>query len=193
MDAEQIHVNLTVASAFEEMRVRYFLGGSMASSAHGVYRATNDADFVAALLPSHASILVGILGDAFYADEPAIRAAIEQQASFNLIHLESMLKIDVFVLKSDAFSKSQILRCTKVPLAEPPAPEIFLASPEDTILAKLDWYRQGGKTSEQQWKDILGVLKVQAERLDQVYLREWAAELRITDLLEHAFDDAGIG
>ena len=72
MDAEQVQVNLTIASAFGEMRVRYFLGGSMASSAYGIYRVTNDVDFVAALLPSHASRLVGILGDTFYADEPAI-------------------------------------------------------------------------------------------------------------------------
>ena len=192
MDTEQLDVSLTVVSAFDELNVPYFLGGSMASSAHGIYRATNDADFVADLRPTHASKLVGLIGGGFYADEPSILSAIRSRRSFNLIHLETMLKVDVFVLKDDPFSQGQMARRTLVPISKPPAPELYLASPEDTVLAKLDWYRKGGGTSDRQWNDILGVLKVQADRLDRDYLEHWAGELSVTDLLSRALDDAGL-
>jgi hypothetical protein len=98
MESEQLEVTLTVARAFDELSVPYFLGGSMASSAHGIYRATNDADFVADLRPTHAPKLVGLLGEGFYADEPSILNAIQNRRSFNLIHLETMLKVDIFVM-----------------------------------------------------------------------------------------------
>jgi hypothetical protein len=67
-----------------------------------------------------------------------------------------------------------------------------MASPEGTILNKLEWYRMGGEVSDRQWNDILGVLKVQGTSLDMVYLQRWAANLNVTDLLERALVDAGL-
>ena len=192
MNAEQIEVNLRIARVFEELGVPYFIGGSMASSVHGIYRATNDADFIADLKLEHVSALISSLGTDFYAAEDAIRTAVRQRQSFNLIHLNTMLKVDVFVMKTAPFSMEEMARRGLVPIGAPPAPQLYVASPEDTVLSKLQWYRRAGESSDRQWGDILGVLKVQRETIDQDYLRRWAAALSISDLLERAFDEAGL-
>ncbi len=67
-----------------------------------------------------------------------------------------------------------------------PQVEVSVASAEDTLLAKLEWYRMGGEVSERQWRDVLGALKVQAGALDLEYLHRWASELGVDDLLERA-------
>lgn len=180
-----------VAKAFEQLNVEYLIGGSVASSVYGEPRATRDVDFVARISGKHAAPFVELLGSQFYADTSAVLSAIQNQSSFNVIHLETMVKVDVFVAKRDRFGNSQVMRRRRKSVGQPPAAEFFLASPEDTILAKLDWYRQGGSTSDRQWNDILGVLKVQGDALDRAYLDEWARELKLTDLLRQAREDAG--
>jgi len=117
--------------------------------------------------------------------------AIQNQSSFNLIHLETVTKVDVFVRWRDPFGQSQFARRQKKTIAGGQPLEFFFASPEDTVLSKLQWYRTGGSVSDQQWRDVLGVLKIQGERLDQGYLSQWARELGLTDLLERALTDAG--
>ena len=192
MDTEQTQVNLLVVRAFESLRIPYYLGGSMASSIHGIYRATADADFVAAVRPHHAEPLVAILHPAFYADLEAIRTAAASSRSFNVIHLETMLKVDVFVARTDPFSLMQMRRRVFQAVSADDRIKIHVASAEDTVLAKLQWYREGGEVSDRQWNDVLGVLKVQGPTLDRAYLREWALELKLTDLLCRALDDAGL-
>lgn len=137
MEPEQTQVSLLVVQAFEQLRVPYFLGGSMASSVHGIYRATADADFVAALRSHQAEPLVRLLQPAFYADLEAIRSAIASCRSFNVIHLDSMLKVDVFVLSAAPFHLTQMRR--RVLQAATPDGQIkfYVASAEDTVLAKL--------------------------------------------------------
>lgn len=182
-----------VIDAFRELGVEYFIGGSVASGVLGEPRQTLDADVVAALLGRHAAPLVERLEKTYYADLPAIIEAIERQGSFNLIHLDSMVKIDVYVSWRSEFARSQFERRIRANLSDAASPlEVYLASSEDTVLAKLDWYRQGGGVSDRQWRDVLGVLKVQAGNLDLDYLRQWAARLSLTDLLQRAFVDAGI-
>jgi hypothetical protein len=192
MDAEQTAVNLLVVQAFDALRVPYFLGGSMASSVHGIYRATADADFVAALRPHHAEPLVRLLQPVFYADLQAIRAAIGTARSFNLIHFDSMLKVDVFVASTTPFHLMQMRRRVRQAATPDGRTTFYVASPEDTILAKLQWYRETGEVSDRQWNDVLGVLKVQGKTLDRGYLDEWAKELGLTDLFRRALDDAGL-
>ena len=77
-------------------------------------------------------------------------------------------------------------------IATDPERTAYVATAEDTILAKLEWYRMGGGVSERQWRDVLGVMKVQADRLDLAYLRQWADQLNVSDLLERALTEAGI-
>ena len=191
MNSEQSEVNFIVAGVFERLSIPYFLGGSMASSAHGIYRATNDTDFIADLRLEHVRPFVDLLGPDFYAHEPAIRDAVRERRSFNVIHQDTMLKIDVFVLKADGFSSSQMQRRLLVPVGASSA-SLYLATAEDTVLSKLDWYRRTGASSERQWNDILGVLKVQEYRLDRTYLSEWAEKLNLSALLDRALREAGL-
>ncbi|MGA2747827.1 MAG: hypothetical protein ABSG59_03545 [Verrucomicrobiota bacterium] len=181
-----------VAGFFDALGVEYLVGGSMASSVFGEPRQTLDADLLARLLPRHAEPLVRQLSGEFYADLAAIRAAIQTEASFNLIHLESMTKVDVFLHWRTPFAQSQFARRRRKLIGDSAPLELFFASPEDTILSKLERYRQGGAVSERQWRDLLGVLKVQAGALDQAYLSHWAGELGVSDLLDRARDQAGL-
>ena len=103
-----------------------------------------------------------------------------------MIHLATMFKVDVFVPKGRPFDRQQLAR--RQPwVADPDSGRmIYVATPEDTVLAKLAWYRLGDEISDRQWRDILGVLAVQGDRLDFAYMRQWAATLDVGDLLERA-------
>lgn len=190
MLTEQIAATMIVTDALDALGVPYAIGGSFASALHGVMRATMDADLVADLRLEHAGPLAQALGDVFYADVEMIRDAIHHHSSFNVIHLETMFKVDVFVAKPRAFDRSQLARRQLHLLSEEPDRRAYVTSAEDIVLSKLEWYRIGGKISDRQWRDVLGVLKVQGDRLDRGYMHRMAAELGVTDLLEQAFEEA---
>lgn len=193
MLSEPIAVTMQVVQALEALGVPYLIGGSLASAVHGTVRATMDADLVADLRLEHADPLARALGDAFYVDAEAIRDAIRHRSSFNVIHLETMFKVDVFVFKQRPFDQAQFDRRMEQILATDPEYKAYVASPEDTILAKLEWYQKGGEVSERQWRDVVGVLNVQGERLDLAYLRRWATALGVDDLLERVLAEVGHG
>lgn len=175
-----------VLEALRQVGVRHFVGGSIASSAHGVPRASIDADVVAELLPAHAAALVAALRGAYYVPEQRLREAIAQRRSFNVIHLDTMVKVDVFVSRDRPFDRRALDRVRPASLEGGGA--IPVSSPEDTILAKLEWFRRGGDVSERQWTDITGLLQT-GSLLDQDYLREGARELDVADLLRRAIDE----
>src|SRR5205085_1776528 len=114
--------------------------------------------------------LVAAFGPDFYVSEPAVRQAVSARSSFNIINTATGFKVDVFVCRDDLFERSALGR--RIPLTFPDAPSqpIYLQTAEDVVLFKLRWYRLGNETSEQQWKDVLGVLRVQGDKLDQDYL-----------------------
>lgn len=182
---EAFRMILKVARVFERLGIPYVTVGSIASSIHGLPRTTEDIDLVVALEPSHVEALVEALRTEFYLDEERIRFAIHRASSFNLIHLETLVKIDVFV-PQETTARLEISRRRPVSLKGPDGEEVVLqmASPEDVVLQKLAWYRLGNEVSERQWRDALGVLKVQRERLDLDYLRQGARRLEVVDLLE---------
>lgn len=183
----------SVTEAFEKLNVPYYIGGSVASSAYGIARSTLDADMVADLKMQHISALAKLLQSSYYVDEEMISDAIRRHASFNLIHLETMLKIDIFIAKDDDHDKEAFRRIRKDRLDEDRgAAEVYLVSPEDIILKKLEWYRLGGGVSERQWNDVTGVIKVQENSLDKAYMRYWASELGVEDLLGQAFHESGV-
>ena len=192
MNASQILAAITpVIEALEELGVPYHIGGSVASSIYGILRATIDADLIADLRLEHIRPLVIRLQTNYYIDEDMTRDAIRRRSSFNVIHLDTMLKVDVYIPKSRSFDQEELRRVQQEVLLEGTRP-FNVASPEGTILNKLEWYRMGGEVSDRQWNDILGVLKVQGTHLDMAYLQRWAANLKVTDLLERALVDAGL-
>lgn len=181
-----------LVGCFEELGVAYYIGGSVASSAYGIARATIDVDLVAEIEISQVDCLVKALEKDYYINAETAREAIKESTSFNLIHLESMIKIDVFIVKGQAYDYEALARRRPNTLDEESSRKFYLSSAEDTILSKLRWYQEGGRVSEQQLKDVLGVLKVQADKLDLEYLNHWASRLNLSDLLNLSFDDAGI-
>ena len=180
-----------VVEALEQLEVPYHIGGSVASSFNGIPRMTIDIDIVANLKLEHVRPLVRLLEADYYIDEDAVRDAVKRRSSFNIIHFESILKVDVFIPKSRLFDQEE-LRRVRLKTLEGSERTFYVASPEGTILNKLEWYRMGGEVSDRQWNDILGVLKVQGTHLDMDYLQRWARALMVGDLFERALVDAGL-
>jgi len=192
MLADPIQVMLLVVESMEQLGIPYLIGGSLASSIHGIARATRDADIIADIQEKHAEVLAGSLKDRFYVDIDMIKEAIRHRSFFNLIHLDSMFKIDIYILKQYPFSKEEFKRRQKIILIPSPEKTAYVATPEDTILSKLKWFRMGGEASDRQWNDVLGILKVQKGRLDMDYLQRWARELNLADLFKRSVEEAEI-
>jgi len=186
---EPIAVTLLVVEVFDRLGIPYLIGGSLASALHGVVRTTLDTDLVADVKFEQVDSFVETLGEAFYVDAGAIRDAIARRSSFNMIHLETMFKVDVFISKGRPFERMQFERRLLQVMTDSDR-SAYVSSAEDIILAKLEWYRKGGEVSERQWRDVLGVLKVQQGRLDLDYLRRWAVDLRVEELLLRALAEA---
>ena len=177
-----------LTSALTSLGIRFLVSGSLASSAHGVVRGTMDGDLVALIFPPQAKLLAKALGPGWYADLEMMEQAIRERRAFNLIHIGSAMKFDVFPALTD-FHDSELERAMPTPLRIEGAKPCPVATPEDSLLSKLQWYRQGGEVSDRQWSDIGGIL-VQNPNLDWDYVNLWAARLGVTGLLEKAQADA---
>jgi hypothetical protein len=182
---------LPVIEALEALGVPYHVGGSVASSFIGIARATQDVDLVADLQLPHAAPFARSLEGRYYADPERIAQAIRRRASFNVIHLETVYKVDVFVSKDTPFARGNMER--RISFEIPGlGRSLYLASPEDIVLHKLLWYADAGGVSDRQWYDLQGILRLQGRSLDLGYLRSWASRLGVADLLERAFGEAGL-
>lgn len=171
---------------FEEQEIDYHIGGSLSSSAHGVPRTTIDVDFVVDLKPIHVGEMVRTFKNDYYIDSAMIEGAIKAESSFNLIHLETFIKLDIFVLKRTTYAQKVMNRATDGILTADDSDRLHVkfSSAEDIILNKLHWFRLGGEQSERQWRDVIGVLNVQRRSLDFEYMQKWAEQIGVIDLLE---------
>ena len=184
MLSEALAVTAYVGKVLDELGVPWLVGGSLSSSLQGVPRSTQDIDLVAALKAGHIQAFSEALEEHFYVSEDAIHNAIRRCSSFNLIHLDTMTKVDIFVPSTAPLSRAQLDRRWFITLED--GSRLPLASAEDIILQKLDWYRKGDQSSERQLRDVVGVLQVRGKALDMEYLETMAKQSGLSELLRKA-------
>lgn len=176
-------------SVLERLNLRYLITGSMATIAYGEPRFTNDVDIVVALPPEHVeAFCASFPEEEFYCYPEAVARAVEERSQFNIIHFESGLKFDVIVPDDGEFDRSRLSRGVRMPAA--PGFDAWFASPEDVILKKLEFYREGG--SEKHIRDIVGVLKLDPGRIDRAYLGEWVSRLGLDGIWNDVLARAGL-
>jgi hypothetical protein len=179
-----------VIDILETLNIAYYVGGSVASSLLGENRYTEDLDLVIGLDPIRVTpLLEAFLNASFYISDIAVADAVSGRcSSFNVLDQETLEKADLFILQDTSFAQSQMAR--RIQQVLPDDSSIWISSPEDIVLQKLIWGR--GRQSEKQWRDVLGVLKLQGDRLDFEYLWRWGEELKIAEVLEQAVREAGL-
>lgn len=169
----------------EQASIPYMISGSVGSSFHGQPRATNDVDIVIDPTKEQLIVFVKSLGSDFYVSPSAALQALEHNAMFNIIGIQSGYKADMIIRKKRPFSQQEFQRKIRSDLFGVSA---YILSPEDSILSKLEWSKD--RHSETQFKDALGVLTVQKNRLDFAYLKKWANELGVEAALDRLIEEA---
>jgi len=192
MITDPISQVLVVTAILDKLGIPYLIGGSVASSLLGEPRSTQDIDLVADLTLPKVKPLVAALQPRFYVDEETVKSAVRYQSSFNIIDNESIVKFDIFILKNNPFSQSEFERRKMQIVRTNPEQTVVLPSPEDIILQKLLWYRDTNFSSEKQWRDILGVMKLQGVTLDFEYLQYWGEQLNLAETLDRALGESGL-
>jgi hypothetical protein len=183
-----------LVEALDRLEIPYAVAGSVASSAHGIPRTTLDVDLVVDLAADKIDEFASDLQGDFYVDADLIRESFARGRAANLIHLVTAWKFDLFPLRKDEYSRTEFGRRSFREIQPDGAEKVecAVASGEDTVLRKLEWYRAGGESSERQWNDLLGVCRTLGARLDVLYLRRWASHLKVDDLLERLLSESGI-
>jgi len=179
-----------VARVFDELGLRYSIGGSMASSVSGEPRSTLDVDIVLAIGDGDVAALMQKLGERYYVPAAALRQAVTDRTSANIIEIESSIKVDLFVAGGTPLD-DQILARRLCIVVEGDTQALYVHTPEDVLLQKLRWFRRGGEASDRQWRDVLGLIRVQGPRLDRDYLDDGATRLGVRDLFERAVAQSG--
>jgi hypothetical protein len=168
------------AAALERMGVNYAVVGSMASSFYGYGRLTTDVDIVADLRPVHLpDLLRAFPPEKFYLSEDAIRSAIARHCQFNILHPDSGLKVDVMIPDVQAYDIHRLTRKRRLKPKDGSF-EAYFAAPEDVILKKIEFYKEGG--SDKHLRDIAGMLKVSGNVIDRAYIEDWATKLDLTEI-----------
>jgi hypothetical protein len=171
-----------VVRALDSAGIPHMLVGSFASTSYGAPRATQDIDIVIDPTASALEAFVGSFDeDRIYLNPEAARVALADRDQFNLIDVTTGWKVDLIIRKERSFSRSEFDRRTRITVLDV---DVWVATAEDTVLAKLEWAAMGG--SDRQVVDAATVLKVLRGQLDQDYLDRWAAELGISNLLAKA-------
>jgi len=182
------HLDLAVdvAELLEELGVPYVVGGSVASSLIGEPRSTIDIDIAVQLTLADLPLLIDRVRPTFYVPDSDAARAVQEKDSFNIIHTDAALKVDLFVLGHDVLDVNQLDRRIRVEVPTQPVAHLWITSPEDQVLRKLDWYHQGGQVSDRQMRDVVAILEINDDRIDHQYLTDTAATVGLSELLEQA-------
>jgi hypothetical protein len=172
-----------VVDQLEDMGLRYFITGSIASISYGEARFTNDIDIVVDLPARRAADLCRRFpDDQFYVSEDAALDAARGHGQFNIIHPASGLKIDIIVPPPSEFTVERFVRAVRMPAGDDS--EAVFSSAEDIILSKMLFYREG--KSDKHLRDIAGIIRIRGERLDQAYIEHWARRLGLEEIWQAA-------
>ena len=177
---------------FRSLGIPFLVGGSFASSAWGIPRYTQDLDLSVQISESQVDAILATFGADFMVSREEIHTALFESSpyrSFQLLHFDEVFKVDVFIVQDTPFARSEYARAVELEVF--PGVLAPTASAEDTILRKLDWFRLGNRVSDRQWNDVCQVVFARGENLDVAYLRRWAEELGLLDLLEEALRQVG--
>ncbi|MFM9116886.1 MAG: hypothetical protein ACKOU6_12085 [Planctomycetota bacterium] len=172
-----------ISELLTRLGIHHYVGGSVASSFHGATRSTMDVDVVAEIVEAHGASLISGIGQDYYHSASAIQSAIRRQSCFNLIHLPTSFKVDVFVSRQRPFDLTARQRAPREQLSDHDPFRIPVATAEDSIISKLDWYRQTNENSERQWEDVTRLIKLLGEDADRDYLKSAAESVGVADLL----------
>jgi hypothetical protein len=181
-----------VVAALEKTRIRYVIGGSLASVTHGEPRSTLDVDIAVDLSNGTVDAFVHELESEFFVDLTWARQEVRRRGSFQAVHRESMVRVDLFVPEWTGFHLWKWEHRRQLAMNLGAVTQMDMTGPEAIILQKLDWFEHGGRVSDRQWRDVIGVLKAQTNRLDLASLRSWSNRMDLTDLLEKALQESGI-
>lgn len=180
-----------VVAAFESLKVRHYVGGSVASSFHGATRTTMDVDLVCELNAGQITEFLKFFADDFYLSESAVRDAVRRKSCFNLIHLPTSFKVDVFVSRRRAFDNNAMQRAVEGELGDQRRVSVSIATAEDSIISKLEWYRLSDETSQRQWEDVTRLIELLGETADMKYLHTAANSVGVADLLDRLLAETG--
>ena len=178
---------MPVVGVLSALDIRFYVGGSVASSFHGASRSTMDVDLHCELQEHHVARFISELGTDFYVSETAMRDALSRRSCFNLIHYPTSFKVDIFVSKGRPFDLDSLARADRHPLGSDKSMTVPILSVEDTILVKLEWFRLGDESSERQWDDVTRLARLVGDEADHEYLLRTARSIGVDDLLEKLF------
>lgn len=188
MSGIEDEITCRVVDGLERLGIAYMLVGSYASNVFGRPRDSHDADIVADIREEHVPAVAAEFSRDFVVNADSIRECVRLREMFNLIPQSGVFKVDIIPLRDRPFDQEEFRRRVAI---EAWGRRIFFARPEDVVLSKLRWYRKGGEASARQLEDARDVLAAQRDHIDAAYLRRWAKDLGVADLLARLWGEAG--